>query len=106
MVKSRLLRRRSKNWPDDLTAWLCTLLALTIAACFGWVLSDLVRQGLPELSVSFLTTAPSDAGRAGGISPMLASTALILMVCLAVSLPIGLATAVLLAEVSRGSSLA
>lgn len=72
--------------------------ALLVTAVFAWILFDLVRRGAPQLSLAFLIDAPAQAGRAGGIAPILVSTALILLVCLAVSLPIGLGAAVLLAE--------
>jgi phosphate transport system permease protein len=72
--------------------------ALLIVAAFAWIVGDLVRHGIGHLSLSFLTDSPASAGRAGGIGPILASTCLILLVCLAASVPLGLATAVFLAE--------
>lgn len=75
-------------------------IALLITAVFAWILGDLIRHGLPHLSWGFLTQAPSDAGRAGGIAPILVSTMLILGVCLVVSAPIGVGTAILLSEFS------
>ena len=41
---------------------------------------------------------PKDAGRAGGIFPILISTGLILILCLVVAIPIGLGAAIFLAE--------
>ncbi|MDY7092671.1 MAG: phosphate ABC transporter permease PstA [Acidobacteriota bacterium] len=79
--------------------------ALVITAVFLWLLADLVRHGLPQLSLSLLLEAPRDAGRAGGLAPILVSTLMILAVCLAVSTPIGLGTALLLAELTRGDGL-
>ncbi|MBE9153329.1 phosphate ABC transporter permease PstA [Cyanobium sp. LEGE 06113] len=87
---------------ERLVAALCGAVAVAVSALFAWVLADLLHQGLPELSLGFLLEAPRDAGRAGGIAPVIVATLLILLVCLAASLPIGLGTAVLLAEVSRG----
>jgi len=75
--------------------------AILITGLFVWIVGDVVRRGLPHLSWAFLTDPVRDAGRAGGIAPIITSTVLILAVCLAVSLPIGLGTAVLLAEYSR-----
>lgn len=75
--------------------------ALLVVSIFGWIVGDLVVGGLRGISWSFLTDGPSDAGRAGGIAPMIVSTALILGVCLTVAVPVGLATAVLLSEFSR-----
>ena len=59
---------------------------------------DLLIQAWPQLSWSFLISAPLDAGRNGGIAPLLLSTALILVVCLGVTLPVGLACALYLSE--------
>lgn len=69
-----------------------------ITGLFVWVLSGIVIHGVMELSWKFLVNAPMNAGREGGIGPILISTGLILVVCMAVSLPLGLGTAVLLAE--------
>lgn len=81
--------------------------ALAIAGFFGWILGDVVARGAPRLSLGFLLDAPRDAGRAGGIAPILVATAGILLVCMAVALPLGLGAAVYLAEVSsRGERLA
>ncbi len=66
---------------------------------------DLLRQGIGQLSWSFLTTAPSDAGRAGGIAPILVSTVLILVVAMVVAVPIGVGCAAYLAELTRRDSL-
>ena len=72
--------------------------ALLVAAMFFWILGDIVRHGLPGLSWAFLIEAPRNAGREGGIGPILVSTGLILVVCLGVSLPAGVGTAMLLSE--------
>lgn len=72
--------------------------AVAVTATFAWLLIDVVWQGVGSLSWSFLVAEPSDAGRAGGIGPILVSTLLILTVCMAISVPIGLAVAALLAD--------
>lgn len=87
---------------DTSLAFLAWLAALLVVGLVGWMVADLLRQGLPRLSWAFLMELPADAGRSGGIRPILISTLLILGVCLAVSVPIGLATAVFLAEFQRG----
>lgn len=71
---------------------------LTISLGFCWIMGSIVTQGLGQISLAFLLTEPSNAGREGGIAPMLVSTLLILGVCLAIALPLGLGTALLLAE--------
>lgn len=86
------------EWPLILFFW---GVALGVAACFLWIVSDLLLHGAGRISRDFLTLPPADAGRAGGISSVLVATGLILAVCLAVVLPVGLGTAVLLAEFGR-----
>src|SRR6185436_8498839 len=76
---------------------------LGIAGVFFWLLADLVWHGLGRVSWEFLTSLPRNAGREGGLSSILAATALILLVCMGASLPLGLGTAVLLAEFSSES---
>ncbi|MEG3190940.1 phosphate ABC transporter permease PstA [Lysobacter sp. D1-1-M9] len=92
--------KRAGAWPDRAATVTMWSVALLTAAVFAWILGDLVRHGLPHLSWTFLTEAPRDAGRAGGIAPILVSTLMIMGVCLAVSVPIGVGSAVLLAEFS------
>ncbi|QIR35608.1 phosphate ABC transporter permease PstA [Tolypothrix sp. PCC 7910] len=79
-------------------------IAFLITAVFCWILSDILWHGLGQISWEFLTTAPENAGREGGIAPILISTCLILGVCMAVSLPLGIGTAVLLAEFTTSES--
>lgn len=78
--------------------------ALVVLAFFAWLLSDLVINGLGRVSWAFLTQEPRSFGREGGISTILISTLLILAVCLSVSVPLGIATALLLAEFTGGQS--
>ncbi len=75
--------------------------ALLVTAVFLWIVGDIVRHGVAGLSWSFLADGPRDAGRGGGIAPILVSTALILFICLSVSVPLGLGTAMYLSEYTR-----
>lgn len=65
--------------------------AAVVVLLYGWLVADLVRLGAARLSWSFLVTAPRDAGRAGGIAPILVSTGALLVIALAVAVPIGVA---------------
>jgi len=69
-----------------------------VCAALVWIVADLAWRGLAHVSLDFLSTAPLDAGRAGGISTLITSTLWIVGTATAVALPIGLASAVLLAE--------
>src|SRR4051812_50141243 len=81
---------------DRAAAVLVWSVAVLVTAVFVWLLADVVRHGVGRISWTFLTAAPRNFGRDGGIGPILVSTALILAVCLAASLPIGVGTAGLL----------
>lgn len=83
---------------DRLVQALIYLIVLCVSSVFLWILTDLIRGGSALLSWDFLTNAPRDAGRAGGIGSILVSTLLVLLIALLVALPIGWAAAVLLAE--------
>ncbi len=78
--------------------------AALVASAFLWLLGDLAWHGVAHLSWSFLVSEPMNAGRAGGIAPILVSTLLILAVALAASVPLGLGAAVWLAEYTRRGS--
>jgi phosphate transport system permease protein len=80
------------------SAWPAWIVPALVAAVFGILLFDLLRHGASRLSWEFLVAAPADAGRAGGLGPILVSTLLILLVCMAASLPLGVGSAVLLSE--------
>lgn len=78
--------------------------AAAIVGVLGWILFDIAVRGLLHVSIGFLVKGPEDAGRAGGIGPMIVSTLLILAVTMIVAVPISLATAVALAEHTRSES--
>lgn len=79
--------------------------ALLVTAMFCWLLGDILWHGLSHLSWTFLTAPPENAGRRGGVGPILVSTTLILGVCLVVSLPLGVGTAAWLAEFTSDTNL-
>jgi phosphate transport system permease protein len=78
--------------------WSIYAAAFLVSAVFLWILSDLARGGIEHLSWSFLMDSPQNAGRGGGISSILVSTILVLLIALVVALPLGWAAAVMLAE--------
>lgn len=89
--------------------WLATALVWTVAAgvtgVMLWLLGDILWHGVSQVNWEFLTTSPSNAGREGGIAPILASTALIVAICVVVAIPFGIATAILLNEFTSNHSL-
>lgn len=81
--------------------WMSAALIFTV---FVWLISDILMNGMGQISWDFLSTAPKNAGRRGGILPILVSTGLIMGVCLMTALPIALGTAVFLAEFTSEKS--
>lgn len=88
----------SQGWADGVVTAVVWLAAAVVTAVFCWILGGLMLGGLSQVSRSFLIESPGNGGRTGGIGPILVSTVLILSVCLSASVPLGLATAILLAE--------
>lgn len=83
---------------DWLFTLLGSLLVVLVVLPLGAMVLELLRLGLPVLSWEFLTADPTNAGRGGGIGPLLISTSWILIVCLVVAVPIGLGCAIYLNE--------
>src|SRR5262245_12836103 len=101
MVK---MPERNPDRRDFLASALVWTAAALVTVTFCWLLWDILWHGLSQISWTFLTTSPRNAGREGGIGPIIVSTALILGVSLGVSIPIGTGTAVLLAEFATDHS--
>ena len=98
-------RWRALAVPHDAAAHLAIWgAAMAVASAFLWILADVLLRGASHLSLEFLTAAPSDIGRTGGIAPILVSTLLILAVCMGAAIPLGLGSAVLLGEFSRNAN--
>ncbi len=81
--------------------WVFT--GLVLASYFA-LLYEVSRHGFQNFGIDYLLQNPADSGRQGGVFSILVSTILILFTTLVVATPIGLATAVLLAEFARHSN--
>lgn len=92
--------RSKASWESLGFDGLVRMTPLLVIAVLLLLLWPIFSQGLPQLSIDFFLSEPRLSGRAGGISTILASNALILIVCMGSALPLGLATAVFLAEFS------
>ncbi len=72
-----------------------------ISLGFFWLLGDLLWHSWTQLTWNFLISPPRNSGREGGIGPILISTSLIIGICLVIAWPIGLGTAIFLAEYTQ-----
>ena len=80
------------------------LLALLLALAPLSLLLTLFYEGASLLDWAFLTGVPEQAGRNGGIGPIILSTVWVLLICLALVVPLGLGTALFLVEQVRPDS--
>ena len=75
--------------------WAC---ALGTVGVLVLILGYILAKGIWVLTPSFFVGQASDMGRAGGILPFLVSTVVVTLVALAFGIPLGIGTAVYLAE--------
>lgn len=79
--------------------------ALVAPAVVIWLGLDLLVRGAPSFYPGYLTDAPRDLGRAGGIGPLLVNTALVVGLAVVLSSMLSLATALFYTECLEGSRL-
>jgi len=79
-----------------------TLFTLAIVA---FIIGFVLEKGLPQISLEFLFSKPKDMGREGGIFPAIVGTLLLSAMAIVVALPLGVGTAVYLAEYTRETRL-
>lgn len=100
-IPLRLSKLHSSEWLATMIIW---AVAALVTGALLWLLSDVFWHGIGQINWEFLTTPPSNVGREGGIAPIIVSTGLIVGCCMAVSIPFGVGTAVLLAEFASNTS--
>jgi phosphate transport system permease protein len=81
---------------------LATALILVVLA---FIVVFVLEKGLPQLSAEFLFSKPRNMGKAGGIWPAIVGTVILSIMAIAVALPLGVGTAIYLAEYTRESAL-
>lgn len=67
----------------------------------GYIIFDIVWNGLPVISWEFLTERPRRSGAEGGIFPAIIGTFYLVLGTIIVALPLGMASAVYLSEYAR-----
>jgi phosphate transport system permease protein len=78
----------------------CAALGVAVLAI---ILIDVIRQGAPALNLAFFLERPLPIGEAGGgVAPAIIGTLLMLVVAAVIGVPIGVGTAIYLAEYGRG----
>ena len=77
------------------SATLLTVLVLLFVVAFVLV------KGLPGITWDFLSSAPREMGKEGGILPTLVGTVLLPLLAISIAIPLGVGTAIYLTEYTR-----
>ncbi|MBE2237507.1 MAG: phosphate ABC transporter permease PstA [Caldilineaceae bacterium] len=88
----------SRQQANKLAVGVLTVVAAIVVIPILLVIVYVVWQGLPALSWAFLTEAPRNGMKEGGIMPALLGTILLTLGTAIVSFPLSIATAIYLAE--------
>jgi phosphate transport system permease protein len=93
--RRRLITPRQAQALASALLWSTTLAAVVVLIL---ILVFVLGRGLPHVGWSFLSRAPIDSGRAGGVMPIIAGTLEVTGLGVAVAAPLGIGTAVYLVE--------
>jgi len=80
---------------------LLTLVTIAVVLPIVLVVGAIIVEGLPAISAEFLTTAPREGMRAGGIWPAIVGTFWLTIGTAMFSVPLGVAIAIYLSEYAR-----
>lgn len=78
--------------------WLCISIAALSVLTLVVLLASILLQGVPHLSWTLLTSGPEPNPKEAGIRPAIFGTLWVCSICAVLTLPIGIATAILLEE--------
>ncbi|MFQ5631816.1 MAG: phosphate ABC transporter permease PstA [bacterium] len=73
----------------------------SIVAIVGYILIDIIMKGFPTLSWEFVSGFPRRSGAQGGILPAIVGTVYLVSGAILVALPLGMASAIYLAEYAK-----
>lgn len=92
-------KKRSK---DALYYTVIGALSIFTLFCLVVIIVYVMAQGLPGISLAFLTESPSRMGKEGGIFPVIIATLYMTAIALLIACPIGVGAAVFFKEYSKG----
>ena len=96
-----LVRKKKFNFKENFFLSLIRTLGFTGAIILIIILSFVAYNGISILSWEFITQPPVEAMTEGGIFPVIMGTILLTVICMIVVIPIGVTTAIFLAEYSK-----
>lgn len=101
MRRGDLIRRKKFNLKENFFLSLIRTFGFTGAIILIIILFFIAYNGIHILSWEFITQAPVEAMTKGGIFPVIIGTILLTFICMIVVIPIGVTTAIFLAEYSK-----
>lgn len=93
----------SRHTTQRLAKAVVWIAAFSTLAVMIWILFQVLREGLPLLTISFFLDSPRQMGRAGGIFSTIIGTLALTAVAIVIATPLGVGTAVYLREYTRES---
>jgi phosphate transport system permease protein len=88
--------RRQRS--EQIIYFLIRMVMYSIVLVIGYILFDIIRNGLPALSWEFVSEYPRKSGAEGGILPAIVGTLSLLVGTIIVALPLGICSAIYLSE--------
>jgi phosphate transport system permease protein len=98
----RLISPRASQVVARVVLW--SMMAATIAVLL-YIVGFVLLHGLEHVTWTFLTAAPRDSGREGGVLPIIVGTLGVTMLGAAIATPLGIGTAIYLTEYTREGKL-
>ncbi|MGB9893399.1 MAG: phosphate ABC transporter permease PstA [Candidatus Saccharicenans sp.] len=96
------LRPKTEQKIAQLLMYFLTSIAVLVLV---FILVVILKNGLPQLSLEFLSKNPTDMGRGGGIFSTIVATIFLTFIALLVATPLGVGTAIYLTEYTIESRL-
>jgi phosphate transport system permease protein len=95
----RRLGPRVEQKAVQVALWAMTLVTVGVLL---FIIFFILRRGLPVLSLEFLTSNPTDMGKAGGIFSTVVGTVALTVLAILIAAPLGIGTAIYLTEYTWG----
>lgn len=89
----------SRKLKDNILKTLIIAATVITVSILVWILAYVVMNGIGEINLEFLTTAPD--GEEGGILPMIITTFYMVFLSLLIATPIGILSAIYLVEYAK-----
>jgi phosphate transport system permease protein len=86
---------------ERVSFWLLRIATYSIVAVVGYIIFDIIYNGIGAISWEFLTAYPRRGGSEGGIFPAIVGTLCLAFGTIIVALPLGMACAIYLSEYAR-----